>query len=65
MTRPWVEFTDNPAIDFMPDERDMEDKGGTLRLGIYPARLAPRSSQCRFEGGADAGPAVVVDCATI
>jgi CTP synthase len=32
-------FTTNPVIDFMPDQRDMEDKGGTMRLGLYPARL--------------------------
>ena len=31
-------FTPNPVIDFMPDQRDIEDKGGTMRLGLYPAR---------------------------
>ncbi|HYL41435.1 MAG TPA: CTP synthase, partial [Candidatus Binatus sp.] len=36
-------FTTNPVIDFMPDQRDMEDKGGTMRLGLYPARLAEGS----------------------
>jgi CTP synthase len=36
-------FTSNPVIDFMPDQREMEDKGGTMRLGIYPARLAEGS----------------------
>jgi CTP synthase len=36
-------FTENPVIDFMPDQRDMEDKGGTMRLGLYPARLAEGS----------------------
>jgi CTP synthase len=36
-------FTDNPVIDFMPDQRDMEEKGGTMRLGLYPARLAEGS----------------------
>ena len=30
-------FTEHPVIDFMPDQRDMEDKGGTMRLGLYPA----------------------------
>jgi CTP synthase len=34
-------FTPDPVIDFMPDQRDLEDKGGTMRLGLYPARLAP------------------------
>jgi CTP synthase len=32
-------FTTNPVIDFMPDQRDLEDKGGTMRLGLYPAKL--------------------------
>ena len=36
-------FTNAPVIDFMPDQRDMEDKGGTMRLGLYPARLTPGS----------------------
>nr|MBA2570154.1 CTP synthase [Chloroflexota bacterium] len=36
-------FTDAPVIDFMPDQRDMEEKGGTMRLGLYPARLTPGS----------------------
>jgi CTP synthase len=34
-------FTTNPVIDFMPDQRDLEDKGGTMRLGLYPAKLTP------------------------
>ena len=34
-------FTDNPVIDFMPDQRELEDKGGTMRLGLYPAQLTP------------------------
>jgi CTP synthase len=36
-------FTQHPVIDFMPDQRDLEDKGGTMRLGLYPARLEPGS----------------------
>ncbi len=36
-------FTANPVIDFMPDQRDLEDKGGTMRLGLYPAKLEPGS----------------------
>jgi CTP synthase len=36
-------FTNAPVIDFMPDQRQMEDKGGTMRLGLYPARLLPGS----------------------
>jgi len=36
-------FTEHPVIDFMPDQRTMEEKGGTMRLGLYPARLSPDS----------------------
>ena len=34
-------FTQAPVIDFMPDQRELEEKGGTMRLGVYPARLTP------------------------
>ncbi|HYM84048.1 MAG TPA: CTP synthase, partial [Candidatus Dormibacteraeota bacterium] len=43
-------FTEHPVIDFMPDQRDMEEKGGTMRLGIYPARLAPGSKAAAVYG---------------
>ena len=33
--------TPHPVIDFMPDQRDITDMGGTMRLGIYPCRLVP------------------------
>ncbi len=36
-------FTDAPVIDLMPDQREVEDKGGSMRLGLYPARLTPGS----------------------
>jgi CTP synthase len=29
----------HPVIALMPDQRDVTDKGGTMRLGAYPARL--------------------------
>jgi CTP synthase len=34
-------FTEHPVIDLMPDQTDVTDKGGTMRLGLYPARLEP------------------------
>jgi CTP synthase len=34
-------FTKHPVIDFTPDQRGVEEKGGTQRLGLYPAKLAP------------------------
>jgi CTP synthase len=43
-------FTTAPVIDYMPDQRDMEEKGGTMRLGLYPARLAPGTKVHRAYG---------------
>jgi len=43
-------FTEHPVIDFMPDQRDLEDKGGTMRLGLYPARLTPGSKAAAVYG---------------
>lgn len=37
-----TEFDGNtkyPVIDLMPEQRDIADLGGTMRLGIYPCRL--------------------------
>ena len=34
-------FTGAPVIDLMPDQREVENKGGSMRLGLYPARLTP------------------------
>jgi CTP synthase len=31
--------TKYPVIDLMPEQRDIADVGGTMRLGIYPCRL--------------------------
>ena len=33
--------TPHPVIDLMPDQRDITDKGGTMRLGLYPCQLQP------------------------
>ena len=43
-------FTEHPVIDFMPDQREIEDKGGTMRLGLYPARLTPGSKAAAAYG---------------
>jgi CTP synthase len=31
--------TSHPVIDLMPDQRDIADMGGTMRLGLYPCKL--------------------------
>lgn len=33
--------TPHPVIDLMPDQRDIADMGGTMRLGLYPCVLQP------------------------
>jgi CTP synthase len=37
------ETTLYPVIDLMSDQKDLEDKGGTMRLGLYPCKIAPDS----------------------
>ncbi len=34
-------FTRHPVIDLMPEQRDVEEKGATMRLGVYPCQLQP------------------------
>jgi CTP synthase len=31
--------TKYPVIDLMPDQKDIDEKGGTMRLGVYPCKL--------------------------
>ena len=35
--------TSAPVIDLLPEQRDLSEKGGTMRLGLYPCTLAPRT----------------------
>ena len=37
------EDTEYPVIDLMPEQEDVEDKGGTMRLGAYPCKLDKES----------------------
>ena len=43
--------TKYPVIDLLPEQKDIEDLGGTMRLGLYPCKLAPGSlaAQCYGE----------------
>jgi CTP synthase len=33
--------TPHPIIDLLPDQREIADLGGTMRLGVYPCELVP------------------------
>ncbi|MBI4296920.1 MAG: CTP synthase [Chloroflexi bacterium] len=33
--------TPHPVIDYLPDQRDISNKGGTMRLGLHPCCLVP------------------------
>jgi len=33
--------TPHPVIDLMPDQKEVGDMGGTMRLGLYPCNLVP------------------------
>ena len=43
--------TTHKVIDFMPDQNDLIDKGGTMRLGAYPCQVVPGTmlSKCYGE----------------
>ena len=45
-------FTSTPVIDLLPEQRDIENKGGTMRLGVYPCKLAPGSRAAAAYGEA-------------
>ncbi|MCC7369606.1 MAG: CTP synthase [Chloroflexi bacterium] len=36
-------FTRHPVIDILPEQKDVADKGGTMRLGQYPCQLTDGS----------------------
>ena len=41
------------VIDFLPNQSDDTDKGGTLRLGAYPCRIVPGTQMHRVYGRLD------------
>ncbi len=43
-------FSSTPVIDLMPDQRDVSNLGGTMRLGEYPCKLLPGSRAHRAYG---------------
>jgi len=43
-------FTPHPVIDLLPEQRDIADKGGTMRLGSYPCVLEAGSLAARAYG---------------
>jgi CTP synthase len=40
-----------PVIDLMPDQRDIAEVGGTMRLGLYPCELLPGTRAAAAYGG--------------
>ncbi|KKK37976.1 CTP synthetase [Mesobacillus campisalis] len=42
--------TPYPIIDLLPEQKDIEDLGGTLRLGLYPCKLAPETKSADAYG---------------
>jgi CTP synthase len=42
--------TPYPVVDLLPEQRNVEDKGGTMRLGLYPIVLAEGSRASRLYG---------------
>jgi CTP synthase len=42
--------TPHPVIDLLPEQRQVFDKGGTMRLGTYPCRLVPGTRAAQAYG---------------
>ncbi len=42
--------TTNPVIDIMPEQRNVQEMGGTMRLGQYPCVLNPASKSYQLYG---------------
>jgi CTP synthase len=47
--------TPHPVIDLLPEQKSVTDKGGTMRLGLYPCRLAGGSLAHAAYGVDDVG----------
>ena len=47
MTTEVDESTQEPVIDFIPEQRNLDFKGGTMRLGAYECRLEPGTLAAR------------------
>ena len=43
-------FTSTPVIDLMPEQRNVDQVGGTMRLGLYPCKLQPGSKAHKAYG---------------
>ena len=50
--------TKYPIIDLMPDQRDIADMGGTMRLGTYPCELTPGAKTEKLYRSLDFGTVV-------
>ena len=44
------ENTPHPVIHLLPEQQDVVDLGGTMRLGVYPCRIAPGTLAQRLYG---------------
>jgi CTP synthase len=42
--------TPHPVIDLMPEQRGVDELGGTMRLGAYPCRIVPETLAARIYG---------------
>ena len=43
-------YTKNPIVDFMPEQRGIQDMGGTMRLGAHNITIVPKSIAERVYG---------------
>jgi CTP synthase len=46
----FVDDSDYPVIHLLPEQRDVEEKGATMRLGSYPCNISPDTLAYRLYG---------------
>ncbi len=44
------ELSPYPVIDLMPEQKEVANKGGTMRLGLYPCKIKEGSLLCSIHG---------------
>ncbi|MBI2848862.1 MAG: CTP synthase [Chloroflexi bacterium] len=42
--------TPYPVIDLLPEQKDIDEKGGTMRLGVYPCHISPNTKAAEAYG---------------
>jgi len=54
-------YTPHPVVDLMPEQADLAETGGTMRLGDWPMRVTPGTKLAELYAGGLGGDGVVLE----